>query len=342
VDRSSPEACLARLWAGCQRDTGKAARRPAEAGEVVPLGDFDVLSVVDHRMRWYSEDVPAFSKALEGVCQRYRHVLFVGASMGGFGALLHGGRLAGAVLAFSPQADLVEATLRPPAPDVAALTGLADRLFESIETASGRGALVEVHCAADEHLLHALSMPLRHVDLTVHPLLPRKPFARLLDRARLLLPIISDTVGRLLQETGPEAVAARAERAARAGSAEHRVAVACWSADGSLERHRAEPFELLRLFFGPGAPHMPRPGDWFCPRCNCRNMSSHFFCWTCGIDPEAQVAAAGTACIPGGQNYPQPGDWGCGYCGQALCGYHDRCHRCGTAKWSHEKTVVAG
>merc|ERR1711933_488377 len=77
------------------------------------LYDFDVLCVVDHRMSWYAGDADGFASALSNVTKTYKHVLFVGASMGGFGAMLHGGRLADAVLAFGPQGLISDAALRP-------------------------------------------------------------------------------------------------------------------------------------------------------------------------------------------------------------------------------------
>merc|ERR1712070_918258 len=105
--------------------------------------------------------------------------------------MLHGGRLADAVIAFQPQSRLDHSSLRPPAEDSEALKGRYTELCESIRAASARGAIVEVHCAADEHCYHALSLPLANHCLTVHPMMPRKPFARVLERAGLLEPIMS-------------------------------------------------------------------------------------------------------------------------------------------------------
>lgn len=331
VDNSDPEASMAELWMGCRRQP------PMDLQEPLPLGDFDVLSGIDHRMRWYSEDAPALSSALQKVCAPYQRVLFVGASMGGFGSLRHGGRLADAVLAFSPQASLSGAALRPPAESVEALNSLAEQLFESINLASSRGALVNLHCAADDHLLHAMTMP-SALELTVHPLLPRKPFARLLDRAGLLLCIVADTVARLLQAPPRLPDDPRGGLEVNNGTTK----VACWRAAGSLLRFSADVVDLAGLFFGPGAPPMPRPGDWFCQRCTKRNMSSSFFCYNCGIEEEGTaVCSAGAAVIPGGHNYPRVGDWGCGACGQAQCSYQDTCSRCGSAKvGGHEHTVI--
>lgn len=50
------------------------------------------------------------------VTRRYSRTLFLGASMGGFGALRHGSRLADMVVAFGPQTVLSEAGDPPPTP----------------------------------------------------------------------------------------------------------------------------------------------------------------------------------------------------------------------------------
>merc|ERR1712137_795436 len=142
-----------------------------------PLEDFDVLCVVDNRMRWYLEDRHAFAAAIKPIVDQHKRTLFVGASMGGFGALWHGSSLADAVLAFGPQGRLDHATMRPP-PTYETYEELSSQLRQSIRAGRARGAMVEVHCAADEHCWHALSMPLSECALTVHPVLPRRPFAR--------------------------------------------------------------------------------------------------------------------------------------------------------------------
>mmetsp|Transcript_149212 Transcript_149212/g.387987 ORF Transcript_149212/g.387987 Transcript_149212/m.387987 type:complete len:923 (+) Transcript_149212:48-2816(+) len=358
-DASSVEACTAALWSSCLRGQGAAPAGVGMAtstdglastpplglhspsvdegdGAVNELADFDVLSVVDHRMRWYSEDAASFSHTLREVARPYQQTLCLGASMGGFGALLHGGQIADVVVAFSPQANLLEACLRPPGVDPAALEALANSMFDSVRGAAARGARITVHTAADEHLLHALALPQEAVQITVHPLLPRKPFARLLDRAGVLMPIVCEAVAELLQRTSSVPLVG----AARDGVAD-RFCVASWLAGGGCERYSAPPEKVLNLFFGPGA-HPPRPGDWFCSKCHRRNMSAHFFCWSCGPQaPGANLLDVQACRIPGGQNFPRKGDWGCGNCGQAHCSYQLSCDRCGLAKeGGHPKTVI--
>lgn len=359
--------CLARLWSSC---TPAATPEVAEVGKPtdehvpgVPLHDFDILCVVDHRMRWYSEDPPAHAlqKALTSVCTRYHKVLFVGASMGGCGALLHGASLADAILTFGPQARLYESTLRPPVDDPAELRSLSGRVVEAARVARGRGALVEVHCAADEHLLHALVLPLADLALTVHPLCPRKPFARLLDRAGLLLPIVEDMLSRLLlrhpglvapapgpsdghasRDPSTTSCASALEAVAELPVTDGAAAVACWGRGGRILRRSAGRAELLQIFFHPDAPQLPRPGDWFCPRCSRRNQSAYFFCNVCGPGniSGAHRADAAAVIVPGGQDFGRPGDWGCGHCGMALSASQQACTHCRTLKGDDARNFV--
>jgi len=309
------------------------------------LEDFDVLSLVDHRMRWYAGDEEALSETLASVASRYEHKLFIGASMGGFGAILHAGRLAregafgstDAVVALGPQCMLSTANLRPPASDVHALDELTARMKESARVAGERGAIVEIHCAADEHFGHALAVPLRDLALTVHALMPRGPFAKLLDRSGMLTPILSDALARILSKHRDLTPLPRAD----ADPHEARATVARWtSVGGQLERYSTDRVALLRLLFGPKAA-IPRPGDWFCWQCGVRNMSTKFWCYRCGDGPTgATMVDVGNTRVPNGLTFPWAGDWGCGKCGMALNGYDKACTRCGTGKHSHAGNII--
>eukprot|EP00434_Breviolum_minutum_P001394 symbB.v1.2.001224.t1/scaffold66.1/size357995/27 len=154
-DALTADLRMSRLWSNCPMDASYPPK--VDTTPSMPLEDFDVLTVVDHRMRWYNEDRPALAKALRDLRPKYSKMLFVGASMGGFGALLHGGSLADAVVAFNPQATLTEALLRPPAETPKDLEDLSQAVIDSVKTALERKAQITVHCAADEHLSHACS-----------------------------------------------------------------------------------------------------------------------------------------------------------------------------------------
>jgi len=235
--------------------------------------------------------------------------------MGGFGALLHGGPLADGVVAFNPQATLTEALLRPPAETQKDLEDLSQAVMDSVQTAKGRGAQITVHCAADEHLSHALALP-SGIRLVVHPLQPRKPFARILDRARLLIPVVSDAIFRLLG-TSPN-------------DSQCTTMLGCWCRNGSLKYIKAEP----------GSAFIPRPGDWFCGSCQARNCRDRYFCWRC--KPPSPITCPGTVKVLDNFNYPSRWDWGCTNCGAAMCGYQWRCSNCNAERpgthWEPERT----
>eukprot|EP00933_Yihiella_yeosuensis_P017225 TRINITY_DN14452_c0_g1_i1.p1 TRINITY_DN14452_c0_g1~~TRINITY_DN14452_c0_g1_i1.p1 ORF type:complete len:847 (-),score=139.88 TRINITY_DN14452_c0_g1_i1:171-2711(-) len=329
---------VARLWSGCPVGPANAASSqevPESERKPVELNDFDVLSLVDHRMRWYHEDYSSLQKALKSVTSRYKHVLFVGASMGGFGALLHCGDLADAVVALSPQSSFLEACLRPPAESSEAHIELSEKMFASIGQAFKRGSKIAVHCAADEHLIHALSMPLEQVSIVVHPLCPRKPFARVMDRAKILMPILKDAVCELLcrQRTSDvvmEDLPALKADTEKVPKEKLKVTVGCWQRNGTLMRYTAEAGMLLKLLFGPGSHDLPRAGDWFCKTCFGRNMSEKWFCTGCGTQETfgAPISTAGLARVPDGFQYPSPNDWGCLKCGTANMASQKYCSNC--------------
>jgi len=257
--------------------------------------------------------------------------------------MLHGGRLADAVVTFSPQSRLDTATLRPAAVDHEALKARHKELCDSVEAATARGAIVEVHCAADEHCWHALNIPLANQALTVHPMLPRKPWARILDRAGLLEPILSDAICRLLAaKAAPKALATQPEHPLSSG--EKQITVARWACGGRYSRHWTTRDCILKLMFAKGAPYMPRPGDWFCPQCATRNTSSCFFCSKCpGREKGPSVMDKAARIIPGlpGQGL-RKGDWGCGNCLAKNCSYDQACSSwsCGKTSKDHPGTII--
>ncbi|OLP89692.1 Calcium-dependent protein kinase 13 [Symbiodinium microadriaticum] len=147
---------MSMFWTGSPCIASEDEQQEGEV-QALPLPDFDVLTAVDHRMRWYAEDRPAVETVLRELRPRYSKMLCVGASMGGFAAVLHGGLIADGVLALNPQANLPEALLRPPAETPRDLQDLSESLLDSAKAAAARGAQVTVHSAADEHLLHTQS-----------------------------------------------------------------------------------------------------------------------------------------------------------------------------------------
>lgn len=332
--KSNSDSRFSSLWKmfGCDAEGDDSSGRDDDA-----IPDFDVLIVCDGRMRWYAEDAEELQSAIAGVCSRYQKKLFIGASMGGYGAMLHGAHLADTVVAFGPQAILRHAILRPPAADTGELEGLSEKLAEAILVARKRGASVEVHSAADTHFEHAFALPLADLALTVHPLIPRAPFARLLDRNGMLWPIIAGALVRLLSPSTPSAQDPHTSR----------VCVARW---GSSKCHRNWlPREsVTELFFGRDAPKLPRPGDWFCPWCRSRNMNTQFFCTSCSWKLEREkkrwsdapnVASKGVLRVAEAAFLVRRGDWGCGSCGKKMQGRNYKC-TCGNPQSDHRNVMV--
>merc|ERR1712107_740510 len=101
-----------------------------------------------------------------------------------------------------------------------------------------RGARMEVHCAADTHLENALALPLEDLNLTVHPLCPRKPFAKLMDKASVLAPILANAMLRLEQAPNIEDDCDLPAPVHSAVSSTHRVCVARWGYN-KLQRYVA-------------------------------------------------------------------------------------------------------
>lgn len=366
------EACIASLWSidSPTIDSSKScARNTSDDQDKLAPFKFDVLCLVDHCMSWYAADPDRLTKALLGVTKSYKRVICIGASMGGFGAILHGGRLADSVVAFSPQCKLVDSGLRPRAQSLHALQALTDDLKDSIRIARERGASIKIHCATDDHLWHALQLPLEDHALTVHPLQPMKPFARLLDRCKILMPIIIDAFvelvkspvslehrgaattfsnlalcGGLLGNRAPsedlEKPSATAVPASTDGFPHKQIGVAGWYRSGGFTRFTTNAKQLIELFYSPPASYPPRPGQWFCAECRWRNPICRFFCksYNCQISRKPSVMQG--VRVPDGSLYPQTGDWGCGNCGEALFKSHANCIRCGTSHSDERNFVV--
>jgi hypothetical protein len=258
--------------------------------------------------------------------------------MGGYAALLHGGFLADAVLAFGPQSVMHTATLRPSSVDgLQGLKKLTQNVQDSVRAAVARGARMEVHAASDTHLEHALALPLADMALTIHPLVPRMPFGRLLDRVGILWPIVANAVG-TLQKAAPE-------RGSPPAGDDPRVAFARWIKDGYVV-HEATHSEILDYLYGSGAPQLPRPGDWYCVQCSKRNMKTNFWCNECGrgCRSSEEWASVPTMADFGTRRVfdkgpPRAGDWGCGKCGSANAGRDRRCS-CGNPQNDPRNAIV--
>merc|ERR1712232_976353 len=123
--------------------------------------------------------------------------------------------------------------------------------------------------------------------------------------------------------------------------------VAAWG-DKRCLRYWTSRAELLDFFFGPGAPMLPRPADWFCGTCLSRNAKAVFFCTACknktrrhsyeGLRGVATVVDPDSIRVAD-HGYPREGDWGCGLCGTAMFGRDRRCSQCGSS-WDDPRHVI--
>ncbi|CAE8625995.1 unnamed protein product, partial [Polarella glacialis] len=95
---------------------GGPAREPPPPGDSELLASFDVLSLCDTNAQWYCDAPERLNLEVEAklkeLVKKYRRVLFLGVSMGGFGALSNA-HLAHTVAVFGPQIDLAVSHLRP-------------------------------------------------------------------------------------------------------------------------------------------------------------------------------------------------------------------------------------
>eukprot|EP00971_Amphidinium_carterae_P067690 1340370-Amphidinium_carterae.1 len=79
------------------------------------LADFDVLCLCQSEANWYcapNGGTLGLEEKLRDILSNYKRSLFLGVSMGGFGALLHS-HLADTVAVFGPQTNLARSHLRP-------------------------------------------------------------------------------------------------------------------------------------------------------------------------------------------------------------------------------------
>ena len=116
-------------------------------------GGFDVLFVADPTQSWYQKDdrgglngFAQYSHRIKVASKSYKHISLIGDSMGGSGALLFAHLATNAVVAFSPQVDLIgddHVSRDDMTPLVRQM--FQSRLFESAEEAIGKGVKLFIH-----------------------------------------------------------------------------------------------------------------------------------------------------------------------------------------------------
>lgn len=278
---------LAALWEQCS-----AQSEPPEP--VCQLQDFDFLSLCDTNAQWYL-DIPEplrVEEKLQGLLAGYQRVLFLGVSMGGFGALSHA-HLADTVAVFGPQTDLCLSHLRPGL-SPADMTAASASMQANVSRALARGTRIDYHVAMEDHLLYARLLPLPPGSLVVHPVQGR--IARLMERAHILVPLLVDLVAEV--QDGPRPWPGSVDVATPAtlwewNDRREHPTVARWVPNG-LSTFSCSPWELSTMYRA----GVPLPGQWFCVECCHRNEEKASICKGCNEEsPRHQVAWMCTASV---------------------------------------------
>jgi len=263
--------------------------------------DFDVLSLCDTNAQWYVDtDVQhlGVEAKLTSIISRYRRVMMIGTSMGGFGALSHA-HLADTVAVFGPQTDLCMSHLRP-GMGPAELTAASTRMRDNVHCALQKGTRIEYHVAMEDHLLYARVLPLPPGSLVVHPFDGR--VARVLERAGVLGALLAGLIAELQtdgQSTHPVPVSVAfaeavtlVQQALEAVGVKEQAQSCAWDWAGTLEQVQVAKWDtdkkmsfvwvtgqqLSLLCTDPA-----RVGDWFCSQTGCwsRNEEKAGVCHRC-------------------------------------------------------------
>eukprot|EP00403_Amphidinium_massartii_P001878 CAMPEP_0178370754 /NCGR_PEP_ID=MMETSP0689_2-20121128/470_1 /TAXON_ID=160604 /ORGANISM="Amphidinium massartii, Strain CS-259" /LENGTH=955 /DNA_ID=CAMNT_0019990595 /DNA_START=14 /DNA_END=2878 /DNA_ORIENTATION=+ len=267
------------------------------------IADFDVLCLCQSKAEWYcgwNGSALDLEDKLRHVISGYKRTLFLGVSMGGFGALLHS-HLADTVVVFGPQTDLTRSHLRP-GWEPEGYAAATQRLRENVRRACSQGVRFEYHVAVDEHLMHARWLPLPPGAVIVHPLLGR--IARLLERTRTLAPVLASLIGELQDSGCTRPWRASTEFAANCpdiggvawdwnDNSSESMLVAKWRHTGGLDLLSASPADIGKM-----AQYPAHVGDWFCPVCFFRNFDKAGQCANCwkGYPPPRTVSFGADIC----------------------------------------------
>lgn len=327
----------------CRADTDAERDRMRASDGSARLKDFDVLCLCDTSVQWYRNDEGScvdLGTRLQDLATHYERVVFLGVSMGGFGALLHA-PLADTVAVFGPQTDLCRSHLRPGMGGAAEVEKLSASMRASVRTALAQGTRIQYHVALEDHLVYARLLPLPQSALVVHPVAGR--VARLLERVGILAPLLVDMIAEVQESTcarpWPDSVsfaeagygeaACRGDEAAY-GSATPPVAwnwsdacsrklqVAKWEVYGGMSLVLTTPWELSLLSRSP-----PKPGDWFCARCGGRSEEDCIACRACPACFQTRNRVAQLGGSPGWRRHK------CKSCGADHAAYTTSCPQCG-------------
>jgi len=301
-DEDGCSRAAAALWSEyCQSTDTQVTEKKKERAQKLQPSDCDVLFLCDTNAQWYFDVEGSYlgvEEKLSGFVTTYKRVLFLGASMGGFGALSHA-YLADTVAVFGPQVDLCRSHLRPGMlPEQ--LRAASQRLQKSVQRALAKGTRVEFHVAMEDHLVQARWLSLPPTALVVHPICGR--IARLMERAGILVSLLAQLIIELQDSTclrphqDSVTFAATCAEHSQAESwnwrdkARRSLLLARWEATNSMTFLEATPWELSLV-----SRKGPWPGSWFCPCCSAVNEEGTSGCRRCvqGAPPVRSVANGG-------------------------------------------------
>ncbi|CAE7728990.1 LRRC1 [Symbiodinium sp. CCMP2592] len=292
-DLQEGEADIERLASACWLSAPAAHSGIRQNGEV--LQDFDVLTLCDTGAQWYTDVTERehleLERRLREFVPRYKRVVLLGVSMGGFGALSNS-HLATSVLVFGPQTDLTVSHLRPGfSPED--LVRMSDNLRSRVQQALSQGVHFQYHVAAEDHLAYARRLPLPRSCFVVHPVEGR--IARLLERAGILWPVLVRSIAREQRLARGEVerpavvyeeVPVGTLHAWQLEEKEETVPLGLWGYGGKLCICRISPLHLCQICRFP-----PRAGDWFCSTCLAHNVGKAKACRKCSDSSQAGVVA---------------------------------------------------
>lgn len=222
--------------------------------------------------------------------------------MGAFGAFLHA-PLADTVVAFASQTDLSISHLRPGVSAPQDLADLSAKMGKSVYEALAKGTRFEYHVAMENHLVYAKRLLLPPGTIIVHPITGR--ITRLLSKVGIMAHLLTNHIAELQhncvrpwvrsQKFLSEAVSSKTteENGHRNHGGHDRnlnqeaawdwsdisnefLSIATWNAFGGMSLVHATPWELSLVARDP-----PKPGDWYCRRCNGRSHEYATVCRFC-------------------------------------------------------------
>lgn len=155
---------------------------------------FDVLYVVDPDRSWYSggdEGFLEYDESLASVTSQYKHVLFIGDSMGATACLMFA-KHASTVHAFCPQIDLSKSSIRPGQEEEWEHV-LRDRVLEGVQSCQGDVCIHVGNWHHDVQQSNMIPTDMEHARVKIYSVDSHR-LAIALDKSDKLVPIIQSSI----------------------------------------------------------------------------------------------------------------------------------------------------